>query len=328
MNVNTIKNKITGLSGGELTRFIADNWMTAQSGLWTITDDTSREIPVSQYPLQTLCLAVGCKDGFHDKTSAEKEKIVERMKAVLEPVKPLLDDRTDMALPSYSFVLNLTPKDGETERFNEQLKEDFKRIEEQNEADALALTLYAVVYAYYRDFDEGVIEHFLQFYVDDPYDIGNFARMTNEEQLGALNDATKKVYATPQTNASAAYTAAPVSPLPSNTYHSVKVPGRWKPLKIYLIATTVFVALVFGLVFLSMNSGVGASAMSIMDVNGQMAAIEPGMEPATLILFGTVDYDGLIAGIKNAAIIFVIWRVVLTAAVYIFNSRRRRQYHP
>lgn len=318
MTISDIKSKITSQPNvTALTRLIADNWIKAEKGLCGIVDDDYRGISVMEYPLQMLCIVISQKEDYAAMNSGEKELLTEKTKRVFEPVSALLSDSTDLMQPTFAAVAGLIPDEGEKSFFDMQLKEDFKRLDAAD-SDSLALVLYGIVYAFYREFD-WTADRCIKTIVGDPFEIGAFSRMSEGEQQSAFDEAVKTVYRAPQTNAATASAAVPAyTPKPR------KMPGKWRPLKIYLIATTLFVALVVGLVFWSMESGVGASGIGVTDVNGMEYSVEPGMNPVELPIFGMADYDGIISIIKNFTIGFVIWRVLLITAVFIFNYKRRQ----
>ena len=323
MTISDIKTKIASQPNmNALARLIADSWIKAENRLNGNADDDTRGISVMEYPLQMLCLVIDQNEDYAAMNSGEKELLTEKIKRVFEPVKALLPSECGFIMPDYSTVARMVPREGEKAFFDFQLKEDFKRLDAA-ESDALAIALYGIVYAFYQEFNR-TADRCLKTIVGDAYEIGEFARMSESEQQSAFGEAVKTAYSASGTTAATTATAAAYTPRPR------KIPGKWLPLKIYLIATTLFVAIVVGLVFWSMESGVGASDIGVTDVNGMKCSVEPGMNPVELPIFGTVDYDGIISIIKNFTIIFVVWRILLLAAVYIFNYIRRQKtaYHP
>lgn len=318
MTISEIKNEITSQpNDAALSQLIADSWAKAEIGLSGIVLSDYRTVAVMEDLLQMLCLAIDSKMDYSAMTSGDKELLVEKMKQIFEPIKTLLPDGTDFMLPSFTSLEALMPGDDDFDSFQSQLAKDFKALS-ADESDALAIALYGIVYAFFGNLDWD-LEHCLKTYVGDAFDAAAFYRTIENEQQNPSAEPTGNVYTAPQTGAATTATAVPTYTRPR------KMPGKWKPLKVYLIVTTLFVALVVGLVFFSMSSGVGSSAMSIMNTSGEMVSIEPGMQPVDLFLFGTVDYDGLLSGIQTAAIVFAVWRVLLITAVYIFNYNRRKK---
>lgn len=318
MDINDIKNKIISAPDeNALTELIAQNWAKAQHGLFSICDDDYRDVNVADYPLQTICLVINDQETFFDLTGGQCEILVEKLKSVFNPIDALLDVNTDLTLPSYIALKAIMPLEGEKPTFQLQLKEDFKRLD-QEDSDALAMALYGTVYAYYHQFDS-ITDRSLKFFVEDPYEIGCFARMSEDEQNDMFDSAVQRVYSQPHTAAPTTYTATAAQPRP------IRIPGKWRPLKAYLIITGLLVAIALGLFFYSLYSGIGVAYISVRDVTGQSVSVQPGMDPVELTLVGTLDYDGIINLLKTVFIGFIIYRLVLIFAVFKLNKRYRRK---
>ena len=100
---------------------------------------------------------------------------------------------------------------------------------------------------------------------------------------------------------------------------------KWRPLKIYLIISTIIIVGGIALALIGLTNDAIHSSISVTTVSGEKVQVEPGMAPVELPIFGMTDYDGIIGGLKTGAIIFGVWRVILIVFVFVLNSVRRKR---
>ena len=100
---------------------------------------------------------------------------------------------------------------------------------------------------------------------------------------------------------------------------------RWRPLKIYLIVTGLFIALVLGLYFYAAPPFSEGQAIVVKDITGQLVKMLPESEPVELALVGLTDYNGVVRLFYGAIIGIVVYRIVSIIAVFIINLLYRRR---
>ena len=100
---------------------------------------------------------------------------------------------------------------------------------------------------------------------------------------------------------------------------------RWRPLKIYLVVTGLFIALVLGLYFYAAPPFSEGQEIVVKDISGQSVKMLPDSEPVQLALLGLTDYNGVVRLFYGMITGIVIYRIVSIIAVFIINSLYRRK---
>ena len=100
---------------------------------------------------------------------------------------------------------------------------------------------------------------------------------------------------------------------------------RWRPLKIYLIVTGLFIALVLGLYFYAAPPFSEGQAIVVKDITGQSVKMLPDSEPVELALVGLTDYNGVVRLFYGMITGIVVYRIVSIIAVFIINLLYRRR---
>ena len=120
--------------------------------------------------------------------------------------------------------------------------------------------------------------------------------------------------------------AAPAQPSASTlARYERNAKRRWRPLKIYLIVTGLFIALVLGLYFYAAPPFSEGQEIVVKDITGQSVKMLPDSEPVELALVGLTDYNGVVRLFYGMITGIVVYRIVSIIAVFIINLLYRRR---
>ena len=120
--------------------------------------------------------------------------------------------------------------------------------------------------------------------------------------------------------------AAPAQPSASTlARYERNAKRRWRPLKIYLIVTGLFIALVLGLYFYAAPPFSEGQEIVVKDITGQSVKMLPDSEPVELALVGLTDYNGVVRLFYGMITGIVVYRIVSIIAMFIINLLYRRR---
>ena len=274
-------------------------------GLSRFLDDDGGNYPIQDISLLIACSAVS--GGWNRAGSADKERLSERLKLFVSSVNGLCDDMPlTLTVPGYANIgLNLMPPPQIT-AFTKHLSNLFKTLDEQ-EKMAVVTMHYMMLYAVFEQWPQ----------VDVLKDAYESTCCHQEESYGLseshmISGNINSTYAPAQPNTSM------ISRYESNAQR------RWRPLKIYLIATGLFIALVLGLYFYAAPPFSEGQEIVVKDITGQSVKMLPDSEPVELALVGFTDYNGIVRLFYGAVIGIVVYRVATILAVFIINSFYRK----
>lgn len=276
-------------------------------GLSRFSDDSGGNYPIQDISLLIACSAVS--GSWNSVSSADRERFSERLKLYVSNINGLCDDLPlTLTVPGYANIGRNLMSPPQITAFTEHLTRLFQTLDE-NERMAVVTMHYLMLYA--------VFERWPQ--VDVLKDAYERASVQSEE-----------TYEPPENNTAGvpfSHTyAAPAQPSASAlARYERNAKRRWRPLKIYLIITGLFIALVLGLYFYAAPPFTEGQAIVVKDITGQSVKMLPESEPVELALVGLTDYNGVVRLFYGAIIGIVVYRIVSIIAVFIINALYRRR---
>lgn len=275
-------------------------------GLSRFSDDSGRSYPIQDISLLIACSAVS--GGWNRASSADRERLAERLKLYVSSLNSLCDDLPlALTVPGYANIGRNLMSPPQITAFTEHLTRLFQTLDEHKKM-AVVTMHYLMLYAVFEGWPQ----------VDVLKDAYESASVRPEE-----------TYEPPESNTAGipfSHTyAAPAQPSASAlARYEHNAQRKWRPLKIYLIVTGMFVALVLGLYFYAAPSFTEGQAIVVKDITGQSVKMLPESEPVELALVGPTDYNGVVRLFYGTIIGIVIYRIVTILAVFIINSLYRR----
>ncbi len=276
-------------------------------GLSRFSDDGGGNYSIQDISLLIACSAVS--GGWNSVSSADRERLAERLKLYVSNLNSLCDDLPlALTVPGYANIGRNLMSPAQITAFAEHLTHLFQTLDE-NEKLAVVTMHYLMLYA--------VFEQWLQ--VDVLKEAYENASVQPEEtynppEINTTNGRTANTYAVVSQP-----TAAAIARYERNARR------RWRPLKIYLIVTGLFIALVLGLYFYAAPPFTEGQEITVKDITGQSVKMLPESEPVELALVGLTDYNGVVRLFYGTVIGIVIYRIVAIIAVFIINSLYRRR---
>lgn len=263
------------------------------------------------YPMQDISLLIACSavsGGWNRAGSADKERMAERLKLYVSYINNLCDDLPiTLTVPGYANIGSNLMTPVQIRNFTKHLTHLFQTLND-NEKMAVVTMHYLMLYAVFEQWPEvDVLKEAYEnvFYQPKEYD--------EPFESSAAGGSTINTYA--------------ASSQPSSTEidrYERNARRRWWPLKIYLIGTGLFIALVLGLYFYAAPSFSAGQAIVVKDITGQTVKMLPDSEPVKLALVGFTDYNGVVRLFYGTIIGIVVYRVVTILAVFIINLLYRR----
>lgn len=233
----------------------------------------------------------------------------ERLKLYVSSVNGLCDDLPlALTVPGYANIGRNLMSPPQITAFTEHLSNLFQTLDE-HEKMAVVTMHYLMLYAVFEEWPQ----------VDVLEDAYENALVQPEE-----------AYESPESNTAGvpfSHTyAAPSQPSASAiARYERNAKRRWRPLKIYLIVTGLFIALVLGLYFYAAPPFSEGQEIVVKDITGQSVKLLPDSEPVELALVGLTDYNGVVRLFYGTIIGIVIYRIATILAVFIINLLYRRR---
>ena len=276
-------------------------------GLSRFSDDGGGSYPIQDISLLIACSAVS--GGWNRAGSADRERMSERLKLYVSNINGLCDDLPlALTVPGYANIGRNLMSSPQISAFTEHLTRLFQTLDE-HEKMAVVTMHYLMLYAVFEEWPQ----------VDVLKDAYENALVQPEE-----------AYESPESNTAGvpfSHTyAAPAQPSASTlARYERNAKRRWRPLKIYLILTGLFVALVLALYFYAAPSFSEGQEIVVKDITGQSVKMLPDSEPVELALVGLTDYNGVVRLFYGMITGIVVYRIVSIIAVFIINSLYRRR---
>ena len=276
-------------------------------GLSRFPDDGGGSYPIQDISLLIACSAVS--GGWNRTGSADRDRMSERLKLYVSNVNELCDDLPlALTVPGFANIGRNLMSSPQISAFTEHLTRLFQTLDE-HEKMAVVTMHYLMLYA--------VFERWPQ--VDVLKDTYENASVQSED-----------TYEPPESNSAGipfSHTyAAPAQPTAAAiARYERNAQRRWRPLKIYLIVTGLFIALVLGLYFYAAPPFSEGQEIVVKDITGQSVKMLPDSEPVELALVGLTDYNGVVRLFYGMITGIVVYRIVSIIAVFIINLLYRRR---
>lgn len=276
-------------------------------GLSRFSDDGGGSYPIQDISLLIACSAVS--GGWNSVSSADRERMSERLKLYVSNINRLCDDLPlALTVPGYANIGRNLMSPPQITAFTEHLTRLFQTLDE-HEKMAVVTMHYLMLYA--------VFERWPQ--VDVLKDAYENASVQPED-----------TYEPPESNSAGiplSHTyAAPAQPTAAAiARYECNAKRRWRPLKIHLIVTGLFIALVLGLYFYAAPPFSEGQEIVVKDITGQSVKMLPDSEPVELALVGLTDYNGVVRLFYGMITGIVVYRIVSIIAVFIINLLYRRR---
>lgn len=274
-------------------------------GLSRFPDDGGGNYPMSDVSLLIACSAVS--GGWNSISSADKERLAERLKLYVSSVNKLCDELPlTLTVPGYANISRNLMSLPQITAFTEHLTSILTSLDER-EKMAFVTMHYLMIYAVFEQWPQVDV-------LKNAYD-GSLNR--SEAQTEPPKAQTTKA------NTGNTYAQMPTSAALISKYE-YNAKRRWRPLKAYLIITGLFVALVLGLYFLTAPTFSGDQAIVVKDISGQTVKMLPDSEPVELKFVGFRDYNGVVRLFYETVVGVAVYRIITIAASFIINSIYRK----
>ena len=265
----------------------------------------------ANYPTQDLSLLIACSavsGGWNSASSADKERLAERLKLYVSHVNGLCDDLPlAMTVPGYANIGRNLMSPAQIATLTEHLAHLFQTLDD-HERMAVVTMHYLMLYAVFEQWPPvDVLADAYERVFDQPVE------SDEPPERQAASGSTGHTYAPAQPNASLL------------TRYETNARRRWRPLKVYLIATGLFVALVLGLYFYAAPSLSEGQAIVVKDITGQSVKLLPESDPVELALVGPTDYNGVIRLFYTTVVGAVVYRIVTIVGVFVINALYRKR---
>ncbi len=264
------------------------------------------------YPIQDISLLIACSavsGGWNIAGSADKERMSERLKLYVTNLNSLCDDLPlALTVPGYANIERNLMSPPQITAFTEHLTRLFKTLDE-NEKMAVVTMNYCMLYAVFEMWPQVDV-------LKDAYE----STLVQPEETYEPPESNTAGIQFPHTYAA----PAPPSATALARYER-NAKRRWRPLKIYLIVTGLFIALVFGLYFYAAPPFSEGQEIVVKDITGQSVKMLPESDPVELALVGLTDYNGIVRLFYGTITGIVIYRTVSIIAVFIINFLYRKR---
>lgn len=276
-------------------------------GLSRFSDDGGGSYPIQDISLLIACSAVS--GGWNIAGSADKERMSERLKLYVTNLNSLCDDLPlELTVPGYANIERNLMTPTQITAFTEHLTRLFKTLDE-NEKMAVVTMNYCMLYAVFEMWPQVDV-------LKDAYE----SALAQPEKTYEPPDSNTASIQFPHTYAAPAQPSATAL-----ARYERNAKRRWRPLKIYLIVTGLFIALVFGLYFYAAPPFSEGQAIVVKDISGQSVKMLPESEPVELALVGLTDYNGVVRLFYGTITGIAIYRIVTIIAVFIINFLYRKR---
>lgn len=274
--------------------------------LYRFTDDGAGSYPIQDISLLIACSAVS--GGWNTPNSADKERISERLKLYISSVNSLCDDLPfSLTVPGYANIGRNLMSPQQISDFTAHLVRLFRTLDEQ-EAMAFITMHYLMIFAVFEQWPQTDV-------LKEAYENASY----QAEELCETNEAS-----TAGVKVSGTY-APPARPSASTvSRYEYNAQRRWRPLKIYLIVTGLFIALVLILYFYAAPPFTEGQAIVVKDIAGQSVKLLPDSEPVELAIVGTTDYNGVVKLFYSTLTGIAVYRTATIFIAFISNSIYRR----
>lgn len=276
-------------------------------GLSRFPDDGGGNYPIQDISLLVACSAVS--GGWNRASSADKERLAERLKLYVSNVNSLCNDLPfSLTVPGYANIGRNLMNTAQIAAFTKHLTRLLQTLS-NDEKMAVVTMHYMMLYAVFEQWPQADV-------LKTAYESASYKPKEPNEQ-----------HETNTAKGSAANTyAASLQPSAAMIDRYERNAGRrWRPLKIYLIATGLFIALVFGLYFYASPPFTEGQEITVKDINGQSVKMLPDSEPVELAFVGLTDYNGVVRLFYGTIIGVAVYRIVTIISVFIINSLYRRR---
>ena len=266
--------------------------------------DSIREISL-------LLFCADVSDSWNGTGAADRERISERLKRYIASVNGLCAGLPfSLSVPSYAGIGQNLMTSAQIKAFTTHLTALLQTLTEP-ERTAFIKMHYLTLYAGLEQWPQSDVLKEAYEGIRFPFDT---AEAVSENGTATVSAAPTYAAAAPQQPSAAALMR-----------YEEKARRRWRPLKVYLIGTGLFIALVLGLYFAAAPDFSYGQPVVVRDITGQSVSLVPDSEPVRLALVGLTDYDGVIRLFYGTLIGTVIYRIVTILAAFIGNKLYRRK---
>ncbi len=283
-------------------------------GLSRFSDSEKGSYPIEDISLLIACSAVS--GGWNSATSPNKERLAQRLKLYVSNVNKLCDDEPFLlTVPGYANIGRNLMSPPQIIAFTEHLTHLLEVLDDEEKMAVITMH-YLMLYAVFEQWPQ--VDVLEKAYENACHGHKKQDESTEPTESCKTTRGTANTYAVP----------TPVSTQPSSSAlprYERNAERKWRPLKIYLIATGLFIALVLGLYFLAAHPFSGGQTIVVKDITGQSVKLSPGSDPVELALVGKTDYNGVIRLFNTTVIGAAVYRAVTIAAAFIINAVYRKQ---
>lgn len=264
------------------------------------------------YPIQDISLLIACSavSGVWERAgSADGERLAERLKIYVSNINMLCDDLPfALTVPGYANIGRNLMTPVQINAFAGHLTHIFGTLNDTEKMAAVTMH-YLMLYAVFEQWPQ-----------TDVLETAYESACRQPEESCEPPESRTSGGRTAHTYAASLQPSASVL---ARCEHNAR--RRWRPLKIYLIATGLFAALVIGLYFYAAPSFSEGQAVTVKDINGQSVKMLPDSEPVELAIVGFTDYNGVVRLFYGTLAGIIIYRVVTILAVFMINAVYRRR---
>ena len=290
------------------------------------------------YPMQDISLLIACSavsGGWKSVSSADRERIAERLKLYVSSVNGLCTDLPfSLTVPGYASIERNCMTPPQLAVFTAHLAEIFRRLSEE-ERMAVLLLHDCMLYAVFEQWPQvDVLTAAYREALRSPDPAAQAVAFPGSTAAGIppSGSAAAGTFSSGSAAAGTFSSGSAAAPSPSSKASTAAIARyernaqrRWRPLKLYLIITGLFVALVLGLYFYAAPAFEEGQAVVVKDAAGQTVKLLPDSEPVELALVGRTDYNGVIRLFYTTVIGLVIYRVAAIAVTFILNALYRKR---
>lgn len=282
-------------------------------GLYRFSDGGKGSYPIEDISLLVICSAVS--GGWNGASTADRERLAQRLKLYVSSVNGLCDDLPfSLTVPGYANIGRNLMSPPQITTFTEHLANLLKTLDDEEKTAVIAMH-YLMLYAVFEQWPQVDV-------LEKAYELACRGK-TEPTEPTEPSESRKATRGTANTYAAPAPVFTQSSPSLLSKYER-NAKRRWRPLKVYLIVTGLFVALVLGLYFSAAPSFSEGQAIVVKDITGQSVKMLPESDPVDLAFVGKTDYNGVVrlfyATVTGAA----VYRAVTIAAVFIINAVYRK----
>lgn len=276
-------------------------------GLSRFSDDGRGSYPIQDISLLIACSAVS--GGWNSVCSADRERFAQRLKLYVSNINGLCDDLPlALTVPGFANIGRNLMSPPQITAFTEHLSNLFQTLDE-HERMAVVTMHYLMLYAVFERWPQ--VDVLKNAYESVPRQPEAPDEPPESNTAGVASSHTYAVPSQPSASAIARYER--------------NARRRWRPLKIYLILTGLFVALVLALYFYAAPSFSEGQEIVVKDITGQSVKMLPDSEPVELALVGLTDYNGVVRLFYGMITGIVVYRIITIIAVFIVNLLYRKR---